>query len=67
MAKEVALEIEIDENGKIHVAPTGTQGAECLELMAFMDKIEGFTTVETVKNADFKTKKVQINSIQKVG
>ena len=39
--KKVELIFEIDKSGKILVTPKGTQGKECLELMAFLDKIEG--------------------------
>lgn len=66
MAKKVNIEIEIDEQGKIHASPDGTEGTECLNLLAFLDKIPGLTVLETVKNDDFKTKKVQINSLQSV-
>ena len=66
MSKAVQLNINIDENGVVHVEPQGTQNTECLELMAFLDKLKGFSTLETVKNADYKTKKVQINSTQQV-
>jgi hypothetical protein len=67
MAKKVDLCIEIDEDAHIHVSPEGTEGTECLNLMAFLDTIEGFTTVETLRHKDCKTKKVQINAVQKVG
>lgn len=66
MSKQVELNITIDENGTIHVTPDGTHGDECLNLMSFFDKVEGFVTVETVKNEDYKTKKVQLNTIQKI-
>ena len=59
MAKEVYLEAEIDEKGNVHVVPNGTQGAECIELMAFLDKIKGFNVLETTPNEDMKEKKVQ--------
>ena len=65
MSKLVNLKIIIDEMGRVHAAPDGTEGTECLDLMAFLDKIEGFEVLEVVKNSDFKTKKVQINSVQK--
>ena len=64
--KKVELNIIIDENGIIHVKPEGTEGSECINLMAFLDKIEGFTTVETIKNENYKTKKVQLNTVQKI-
>ena len=66
MSKSVELLIDIDENGNIHVEPSGTHNQECLQLMSFLEKIKGFTTVETIKNSDFKTKKVQINSTQQI-
>jgi hypothetical protein len=66
MSKQVELNIIIDQDGNIIASPEGTEGTECLNLMGFLDKIEGFTVVETVKNNDFKIKKVQINSVQKI-
>jgi hypothetical protein len=52
MSKKVELIIEIDKKGKITVTPKGTVGPECLELMAFLDKIEGFNVLETTPNED---------------
>jgi hypothetical protein len=52
MSKKVELVIEIDEKGKILVTPKGTSGPECLELMAFLDKIEGIEVVDTIPNED---------------
>jgi hypothetical protein len=52
MSKKVELIIEIDEKGKIKVTPKGTVGPECLELMAFLDKIEDFEVIETIANED---------------
>ena len=54
MSKEVELKIKIDVDGKIVVEPKGTQGEECLELMKFLDKIDGFEVVETTPNKDMK-------------
>jgi predicted homoserine dehydrogenase-like protein len=67
MSKQVQINVKIDQDGVIHAMPDGTEGTECVDLMGFLDKIEGFTTVETIKTKDFKTKKVQINSVQKIG
>ena len=41
MSKEVELIIEIDKQGNVVVTPKGTQGKECLDLMKFLDKIQG--------------------------
>ena len=67
MAKEVKLIVEIDEKAKIHVQSEGTQGTECIDLMNFLSKIPGFKITETVKNDDFKSKKVQTTGTTKVG
>ena len=67
MAKEVTLEVRIDEKGQIHVEPKGTQGAECLNLMAFLDKVKGLTVLETTPNDDMKEKKVQQIGKQRLG
>ncbi len=66
MSKNVVLNIEIDENGKVHSTPEGTVGEECLNLMAFLEKIPGFSIEETVPNEDMKKKNVQIAGKQKV-
>lgn len=60
MAKEIELNIRIDERGQIHVEPQGTQGAECLDVMAFLDRVKGLTVLETTPNDDMKAKKVQM-------
>jgi hypothetical protein len=63
MSKKVELIIEIDEKGKILVTPKGTLGKECLELMAFLDKIEDFDVIETIANEDMgKDQKEYIKS-----
>ncbi len=56
MSKKVELIIEIDDSGKITVTPKGTSGKECLDLMAFLDKIEGLNVVETTPNEDMMIK-----------
>ena len=52
MSKKVELIIEIDSKGNILITPKGTVGSECIELMAFLDKIESFkvTTVDLPSN-----------------
>lgn len=52
MAKEVELNIKISKDGKVLVEPKGTSGAECLDLMKFLDKIPGFVVKETTPNRD---------------
>ncbi len=66
MSKKVELSVIIDEEGNISAFPEGTEGTECLNLMNFLDKIEGFEVIETVLHKNLKTKKVQINSFQKL-
>ncbi len=58
MSKKVELIFEIDETGKIFVTPKGTKGRECIDLMAFLDKIDGLNVVETVLTEDIKASKV---------
>lgn len=65
-SKPVELHIELDEKAELHVVPKGTEGAECLDLMAFLEKIPGFTVLESTPNEDMKKKTVQIASKQKV-
>jgi hypothetical protein len=50
--KEVDLEITILENGEMKIVPKGTAGKECLDIMAFLDKIPGVTVKETTPNKD---------------
>ena len=54
MSKEIELNIEIDEKGNVKVTPKGTVGKECLDIMKFLDKIQGFKTLETTPNKDMK-------------
>lgn len=50
--KEVDLEITILENGEMKIVPKGTAGKECLDIMAFLDKIPELTVKETTPNKD---------------
>lgn len=59
MAKEVQLNIKISKDGKITVVPKGTSGKECLDIMKFLDKIEGFEVKETTPNEDMKNQNFQ--------
>jgi hypothetical protein len=54
MSKEIELNITIGKDGKITVEPKGTEGKECLDIMKFLDKIQGFKTLETTPNKDMK-------------
>ena len=54
MSKEIELNIVISKEGKVTVTPKGTQGKECLEILKFLDKIEGFQVTETFENEDIK-------------
>jgi len=58
MSKEIELNIVISKDGKVTVTPKGTQGKECLEILKFLDKIEGFKVTETVDNEDMKKRSV---------
>ena len=65
MSKEVELIIEIDKQGNIVVTPKGTQGKECLDLMKFLDKIDGIEVKETVANEDMEKKNIKtISTVQ---
>ena len=64
MSKEVELNIKIDKNGKIFIEPKGTQGKECLDLMKFLDKIQGINIIETKANKDMDVKSVSSNQHQ---
>ena len=57
MSKEVELNITIGKDGKITIEPKGTEGKECLDLMKFLDKIEGMKTIETTPNKDMGKEK----------
>jgi hypothetical protein len=59
MSKEVELIIEIDKQGNVVVTPKGTQGKECLDLMKFLDKIQGIEVKETVANEDMEKKNIK--------
>ena len=63
MSKDVELIIEIDKQGNVVVTPKGTQGKECLDLMKFLDKIQGIEVKETVANEDMEKKTIKPSSI----
>lgn len=63
MSKEVELIIEIDKQGNVVVTPKGTQGKECLDLMKFLDKIQGIEVKETIANEDMEKKTIKPSSI----
>ncbi len=63
MSKEVELIIEIDKQGNVVVTPKGTQGKECLDLMKFLDKIDGIELKETTANEDMEKKNIKPASI----
>ena len=63
MSKEVELIIEIDKQGNVVVTTKGTQGKECLDLMKFLDKIQGIEVKETVANEDMEKKTIKPSSI----
>jgi len=63
MAKEIELHIEIDKQGNVVVTPKGTQGKECLDILKFLDKLEGVEVKETVANEDMEKKTIKPSSI----
>lgn len=67
MAKPIDLEIEIDENGDIKVKVNGTEGTECLDVMAFLDTIDSLVVEETISTDDMQTKDVQQVGKQNLG
>ncbi len=66
MSKEIELNIEIDEKGNVKVTPKGTAGKECLDILKFLDKLEGVEVEETVANEDMNKTKVSNLNIQGV-
>ena len=63
MSKEVELIIEIDKQGNVVITPKGTQGKECLDLMKFLDKIDGIEVKETTANEDMEKKTIKSSLI----
>lgn len=59
MSKEIELNIVISKDGKVIVTPKGTVGNECLDILKFLDKIDGFVVKETITNDDIKNKNLQ--------
>ena len=66
MPKEIELNIEIDEKGNVKVTPKGTVGKECLDILKFLDKLEGVEVQETVANEDMNKTKISNPNIQGV-
>jgi hypothetical protein len=66
MSKEIELNIEIDEKGNVKVTPKGTVGKECLDILKFLDKLEGVEVKETVANEDMNKTKISNLNIQGV-
>jgi hypothetical protein len=66
MPKEIELNIEIDEKGNVKVTPKGTVGKECLDILKFLDKLDGVEVEETVANEDMNKTKVSNLNIQGV-
>lgn len=56
MSKEIELNVVISKDGKVKVTPKGTVGNECLEILKFLDKIDGLEVRETITNEDIKLK-----------
>lgn len=66
MPKEIELNIEIDEKGSVKVTPKGTVGKECLDILKFLDKLEGVEVKETVANEDMNKTSLQKINVQGV-
>ena len=66
MPKEIELNIEIDEKGNVKVTPKGTIGKECLDILKFLDKLEGVEVQETVANEDMNKTTLQKINVQGV-
>ena len=66
MPKEIELNIEIDEKGNVKVTPKGTVGKECLDILKFLDKLEGVEVQETVANEDMNKTSLQKINVQGV-
>ena len=66
MSKEIELNIEIDEKGNVKVTPKGTVGKECLDILKFLDKLDGVEVKETVANEDMNKTKISNLNIQGV-
>ena len=66
MPKEIELNIEIDEKGNVKVTPKGTVGKECLDILKFLDKLEGVEVQETVANEDMSKTTLQKINVQGV-
>ena len=66
MPKEIELNIEIDEKGNVKVTPKGTVGKECLDILKFLDKLEGVEVQETIANEDMNKTTLQKINVQGV-
>lgn len=66
MAKQVQMIVEIDENGELHVEADGTVGNECVDLLKFLEFIQGLEVVESGHTDDFKKQKAHTTANQNI-
>ncbi len=66
MAKPVQMIVEIDENGELRVEADGTSGTECVDLLKFLDFVNGLIVTESGKTDDFKNQKIHTTNTQHV-
>ncbi len=66
MPKEIELNIEMDEKGNVKVTPKGTVGKEGVDILKFLDKLEGVEVKETVANEDMNKTSLQKINVQGV-
>jgi len=66
MAKPVQMIVEIDENGELRVEADGTSGNECVDLLKFLDFVNGLIVVESGRTDDSNSQKVQITGTQHI-
>lgn len=66
MSKPVQMIVEIDKNGKLYVEADGTSGNECVDLLKFLDFVNGLTVVDSGRVEDTKPQKVHTDVKQNI-
>ena len=60
MARQVELEVEIDEKGTVHVHVKGRKGTACLEYLEILRQVLGPVTSQTYTSEYYEQETVEV-------